>query len=277
MPNLLASDAIAAARVQLNDPSPQGRWSNGSLLGFLDRANKLLNRDVLFPEARWVIPTVANQQEYQIDPPVIETLRVYCNGQLLTPTTLQLLEGHQIGLYDQSGTGAPPTGSGAPPGVQGTHTPQWVAQSPETYPVQSGSYGGLAPNTTPWFPGRRPSYYWRGGFLGLVPAPASAGSYLVLEGVAQTPSITTTTTMTQWPTMCLDALVWKMCELAMFSDNSSSSSEARNYAASMYDKEMRRIRTWNRRRDGDMPRTPVLRTNRSGYITGNNRFGSGGF
>lgn len=273
--NLTVADCVNAERVQLNDPSAQGRWSNGSLTTLTDRASKMLSRDIYFPEARWVIPTIANQQEYQIDPAVIETLRVYLNGQLLTPTTLQLLEGHQTGLYDQSGNGVPPAGGGGPPGDTGVYTPQVWAQQPATFPVPNGQMG-LSPNGTAWYPGRRPAYYWRGGFLGIVPAPASAGSLITLDAIIQVPTLKALGDITEFPSICLDALVWKACELAMFADNSNSSAEARNYCASQYDREMRKLRTWNRRRDGDRPRTPTLRTNRSSYITGNNRSMSGG-
>jgi hypothetical protein len=282
MANGLTSDIITLARDWLDEPSNTGRFSDAFMVRQVNNASKYINRDIMFPLARYVISTVANQQQYVVDPAFLEVHAAYLNGQLIVPsdtaTAYGTLEGHQIGLYDQSGTGAPVSGSAAPSGVQGTYTPQWIAEAPESFPAPN-RMGGIGLTASVAFPGMRPMYTWEGGSFTLIPADSSNGTEnLVIRGIIIVPSITATTQYTLYPDSFNVALAWKTVEYCRFSDDSDRAAEARNYAASQYDKEMRQWRTWNRRRTGDQPQTLFVRTNRSAYLKGNQRFlrGNGG-
>jgi len=177
-------DVITLARSYLNDPSSAGRWSDATLINFYNIASQEVIRDVEFPESRVTTTTVANQQEYAT-PELITVYRVYLAGQLLTPTTLQVLEGHQSMDYDQNAlSGYPVTttqtpGSGGPPGTTGPYSPSWNVTPPAAYPV-ANAFGPPVADAQMWGPNQRPRYYFRGGSIGIVPAPA--GVYdLVLD------------------------------------------------------------------------------------------------
>lgn len=275
--NLLVSDIVNAALARMGETTTNTIRSNAVMIAWVDEASQVINRDVEFPECRWLINTLANYGEYALNPYAIKVDRVYLNGMLIIPTDegIQTLEGHQIGMYDDTGQNTSSNLSIAPvTGTNGTYIPAWMAQATSAYPPNT--LGGVSP-AQPWINGQRPRSYWRGGVIGIVPAPASAGTQnLVVEGVGGVPELENLNDSTQYPRNFLTALAWKVVELAKFADDSDRASESRNYAASQYDKHMRQLRTWNRRRTGDAPRTPKVKTNRSVYITGQNRYNSGG-
>jgi hypothetical protein len=202
---------------------------------------------------------------------------VYLNAQPLIPTDsdLNTLQGNQIGLYDQTATQGPVQAAGGdgPPGQTGAYMPQWVAAAPQAYPYPNYQLGVGAPTGLPYQPGDRGRYYWRGGEVGIVSPPAGTGETLVIEGILIVPTLTALTQTTYYPDTWALAIAWKICEFAKFSDDSDRAAEARNYAATQYDKLMADARMWQRRRTGDQPRTLQVRTRRSAYITGNNRYG----
>lgn len=275
---MIASDCITRARQLLNDPSNTGRWSDPTLLGYLSEAQQVLIRDVQFPESRIIVSTVADQQEYST-PELITVYRVYMNGQLLVPQDLQSLEGHQIQLYDQGlSTGAiepgvQTPGSGGPANNQGSYTPAVWVEPPATYPV-ANNYGTPAPDAAPWTPiasGGRPVYYWRGGFIGIVPAPAAGGYSLTIDCLIVPPDVTTLTQTMLFPNNMRMALVWKLIEYAKFSDDDTDAARQAQYASQSYEKEMRKLRINRRSYDGDSKRMPKFLTQRSFFQIGNNR------
>jgi len=270
--NALCSDFINRARLFLNDPNPGARWTDPAMINLANSATKTANRDVLFPQARWDIPIISGQGTYQISPAVITTDVVYVNGMILPQSSPDLMQGQQLGVNDQTGTNAvTATGVNIPDGATGIYTPQWISEGPATYPFLGIGASGLAP----WYNGYNPVYYWLGGYLGITPAPLGSG-YITMFGVPVVPDFVLTTDASYFPINFINAIAWKICELAKFSDDTDRSAEARNYAANQYEKEMRSLRTWNRRRKGDDTATPVVVTNRSYYVRGNNRtFNSG--
>jgi len=274
-----AQDVINLTRQLLNDPINTGRWSDAALLTFVDSANQDLGRDVRYPEGRLTGATLPNQQEYSLPFQIIKYYRVYLAGQLIVPTSIDTLEGRQIGLFDQGlnagnpyGTLPPsqPTGSGGPPGTQGTYTPAWNVQQPESYPV-ANVWGLPAPDAQPWTVGQRPRYYTRssGTVIGIVPAPLAAVD-LVIEGMFVPMQVTTTTQVLPYAWNYIRALAWKTCEYAYFSDNSDRSTQQYMYAAQCYEREMRKLRSDLRQADRQN-RGPKLLTYRSFYQLGNNR------
>lgn len=271
--NALTSDLVTGARDFLNDPSSGGRWTDTAMIRLANRAMKILNRDILFPQARWDITVVAGQYGYEIAPTNLTTDAVQCNGQLLSGTTKKAIQGQQLGYPSQGSASAiTATGIEIPGGATGSvYLPTWVAQGPATYPVPNG--GPLGPGS-PFYGGAQPQYFWDGGYLVVVPAP-QAGT-ITLWGVPVVPDVQYLTDGTYFPANCVTCLVWKMCEIAKFADDSDRAAEARNYAASQYEKEMRSLRVWNRRRTGDDSKVIVPRTRRSEYVKGNHKaFGFG--
>ena len=219
---MLASDPVTLARQWLNDTATGSgqRWSDATLIVFLNQAQWKLMRDVLFPSARMSIPTVPNQQEYQTGT-ILQTDSVYVNGQLAVPSDIPTLEGHQIGLYDQGlrgGNPAPVPGSAAPPSTSGPYAPTWSSVTPQGYPVANWS-GWPAPDSVPACTGQRPRYYFRGGFIGLVPAPANSPPLdtngnpipnLVIDGVFLPPAIGSLADPMVFPNHFTEALGWSL-------------------------------------------------------------------
>ena len=274
---MTSTDVLTLLRQVLSDTQTSGRWTDGTLLNFIDRGNKRLVRDVRFPDSRMTTPTVANQQEYQL-PPIILPLRIYVAGQLAIPSDIDTLEGHQTGLYDQttSTTGtAPLSGSGAASSA-GPFEPQWVEQTPLSYPVSNG-WQTPAPDSQPWFIGQRPRYYLRGGYLGLVPAPANTTPVTITVDCIRLPDTITASGQTLTvPDHFMDALVWAAASYAKFADDGQTSAASRDYAEQQYMARMRELRGWRKLYDeGDSPSGPKPLTYRARYSGYRKRTNSG--
>lgn len=267
-----ASDVIGLARANLSDTQAQGRYSDASMLLWASRTVQELVRRLKFPEARvtYTNGTIAQQQEYQF-PEMVRTLRVYVAGQLLVPTDLQTLEGHQILLYDQGGnTGVPNAGSGGPTGNAGTASPLWTTQSALAYPVLN-ALGYPSAGVQSWYQGRRPSYYWRGGYLGLVPAPIGGGYSLIVDGVALPPAIEADTDEISIPDSFVPTAACGVEVYALGSDRDDSSLQTRVNKAAEYEARIKELRAWVQRYNGDAPRGPKMFTLRSFYTRGSHR------
>lgn len=263
---MTANDPLTLLRLVLGDTNQSGRWTNGTLLSFIDRGNKRVVRDVKFPDSRLTTTTVANVGEYQL-PPIILPLRVYVAGQLAVPTDINTLEGHQVGLYDQTtgGTGALPANTSAPPGTTGPYAPQWVDQTPLSYPV-GNSWVTPAPDSQPWYNGQRPRYYLRGGYIGLVPAPANAVT-LTVDCVREPDTITATAQAMTTPDVFQDAIVWAAAAYCAYADSSSVGAAQRQIAEENYQRFMRDARAWRKMYDqGDSPGGPKPLTYRARYV-----------
>lgn len=274
---MISTDCKVLLRQILSDTNPSGRWSDPTLYNFIDRANKRIVRDVKFPDTRLTFPTVANQGEHQLPFVVILPLRVYVAGQLAVPSDIDTLEGHQIGMYDQTtqGTGTLPANLSAPPGTLGAYEPQWVQQTPLSYPV-ANSWMTPAPDSQPWYTGQRPRYYLRGGFLGLVPAPSNVVT-VCFDCIALPPTVNVDGQVMTTPDLFMDAIVWAAATYAKYADDSGSSHQSRDVAEQTYQARMRELRTWRKTYDqGDGPGGPKPLTYRTRYAGYRNRRNSGG-
>jgi hypothetical protein len=125
-----------------------------------------------------------------------------------------------------------------------------------------------------WAAGQRPRWYFKGGSLGIIPAPAGVYT-LVIYCLTVPPDAANLTDATLFPNNFRQALAWKICELAKFSDDGDRAAEQRTYAAGKYESEMRKLRANRKQYDGDQPRMPKLNTYRRGRQIGNNRQGEG--
>lgn len=125
-------------------------------------------RELQWPEATWTQNTLtppgasATAQEYQMPTDINKIFRVYLNGQRCRPSSIPLLEGDVIGLFNPNWRILP---SAVIPALTSMTTLQAV-------PITSGpSFSDLV-------------YYTRGGYLGFMPAPAVDGYPIVIEGAA---------------------------------------------------------------------------------------------
>ena len=267
-----ASDVLTQVRPLLGESSTAQRWSNQDLLGFIDSGQKTMVRTLLWPESRTIVTTTANIQEYDLNE-VLLVLRVYLQGQRLVETSIPTMEGDSLQLYDQTGTSAGPGGlitNGVPTLVTGDYTPQWTGEAAAAYPVAS-SLAPPGPTGQPAYVGQRPMYYLRGGNLGVVPLPA--GSYpLVLDIIRQPDTVNNTSQTLVLPSIAMDALAWKVCELAFFSDRTQSGAAQQMQAASQqYMKALTELKSWRQQYGGGTDEGIKMLTMRSFYTKGNNR------
>lgn len=272
---MLASDVLSYAKTLSGEGVTGQRWTDDQLRSFIDRAQKMVVRDLKWPPSRYEFKTTSTVQEYQLQE-VIKIEAVYLQGQPLIRTDKNILEGRFRNEYDQSGSGGGPGGlvvpNEAPVLVGNQYTPQWTSQTAAAYPVSSGVGFGY-PVNTPWYAGQRPRYYCNGGNIGFVPAPLGALT-VVCDVIAQPPTLQSNSDALVLPDIALDALAWKAVELMFFSDkDAGGSSDSRNYAMSQFQQSMRDLRSWKNGYDGDAARGPKPLTYRSFYVKGQNRNG----
>jgi hypothetical protein len=284
---MTAGDVVNLARAWGNDTASGAgqRFSDGTLLNFTTQAEYKLMRDVLFPACRISIPTVPNQQEYQVNATVLQTDSVYLNGQLCVPSDVRTLEGHQIGLYDQGRLGANPApvqpGSGLPPSTAGPFAPYWGTVTPQGYPVSNWS-GFPAPDAVPSCTNQRPRYYWRGatggsGYIGVTPAPSMSPPLdsndnpipnLVIDGVCLPPPVANLSDPMVFPPHFCEALAWNVVLQMKLSDDTNKTSDTRNFAMTSYRDSMRSLRMWVATFRGDAPDGPKFQSSRGFYSRG---------
>lgn len=273
-----ASDVISDVRSILAEPNPNGRWSDALLLGDLNIAIKELTRDIRFPESRGVFTTIAGVQEYALQEQ-LRILRVYYAGESLPRTDIPTMEGYQIQMYDNTAQGAGPGGliePGQPsPLLQTPCAPQWTSVPAQSAPVMEGMGTSFAqPYSQPWYPGRRPVYYLRGGNLGIVPAPAGAVT-VVIDAIRQPASLTNTSQELMLPDICRQCLMWRTVFLCYASDRGEGAEVLRGIADKNYQSELLEVRHWSNTYSGTAQGVKVL-TQRSVVGTrGNHRIGSG--
>lgn len=270
---MLASDAIAYERILLSAVAGGNqRWSDAALLTLTDRAVKMTVAKVLFPESRLSLTTTANLQEYAL-PEMHGIARIYLNGQRLTPVpgNIDTLEGSQILFNDDTGTGTPVAGSGGPPGAGGAMQPEWVVQTPVSYPYLN-TWGAPKPNAQPWFQGQPPRFYRRSGSIGVVPAPNGAFS-LVVEGVRVPSTLTSTGQTVIVPDNFMEAIANWVMYRALAADKDELAQQMSRNALNDFDREIRTLRTWKRQYTGDDDQILPM-TYRGRYRYGGNRSGS---
>lgn len=253
------------------DTSSTGRWSDATLINWIDQGNKRMIGDILFPDCKVVVETVGGVQIYQF-PLMLEVDGIYLAGEIIVPSDLATLEGRQIGYYDNSsgGTTQSPAPYGDQPiGTTGQSAPAWTVTEPASYPDSTGTWssGFPAPNAAPWTPYQRPRYYWRGGWLGLPRIPANDGVPIQVDGVRQPDTIpyvtnggvTVAQPMTS-PENFKPGIVWAAACWAFFSNNDDNSRKQNALCESNYQAEKKRMLSWRGTWEGKKPETPMVRT-----------------
>lgn len=242
-------------------PADNGRWSDATLMKYLDRANKKVVRKVRFPDSRIVWQTVAGQQLYQIPTVILEPRAVYLGGQLLVPTTLDVLEGRQIQLYDQRGQGTQSAGSDGPVGNLGVGVPVWSIMPPLTAPF-NGRWTYPAPDAQPQGASQQYRYYRRGGYLGITPAPAQSGVYLEFDALRLPDTLTTNAQVMTVPDNFMEALCWRAAVMTAFSSKTQMSEAELQDAKNEYQEAIVELMTWRDTQEdvgADMPKVMTYR------------------
>lgn len=238
------------------------RFTTSIVTEYANRAQMQVALEVDFPEATQIFPAIQNQREYQL-PELLKILRVYITApggviQELIPTDIPTLEGDYLHQFDNS--------SGQ---VQGspTQTSQWQAQQSAAFPGVNNGFTGAGsapvPTNSAWSANKRPAWYMRGGFIGIVPAPISSGQYsLVVDYIPSPPILNISSDTSLFPAVFKDAIIWQMVAYARYSDNQS----AYQAAIAMYQDQMAsKVRPWLDRMQAYKPKTFVPRTVRSQY------------
>lgn len=241
---MLASEVTARIRQELADPNTSGRYSEAELLGLVSDAQRLLTRVCKWPKGVLLGQTIANQMEYVL-PEVERVDYVYVAGQPILPTTVEQLQGNQIGFYDESGPG---------------YTPQWVSAPASAYPISS-SMGGYNQMGLPFYPGQRPQYYLRGGNIGFVPPPV--GTYNMMVYCIPVPAaVTTDQQVLVFPSQAKEALVWRCVADEMFADQNDTLMQI---AEAKYQENLKLLLSTLKSLNHDKPSQPMVRTYRNMY------------
>jgi len=258
------------------DEASTKRFTAADVAQLATRAQNQVAFEVDHPESTQNILLVSGQQEYQLID-LMKLLRVYTAvfnsdnpnfpftfKQELIATNIGTLEGDVIQRYDNS--------SGIVP-----QTSKYIAQQPELYPYAGGpnnarGFGNNScepyPTNMPWSScNSRPSYYLRGGYIGVVPIPLQSNppTYLMIDCTPAPPALVNTTDNSIYPDIFLEAIVWKMIEYASYSDHNS----AQMQAAQMYQNEVTmKINPWIQRLQATRPKTMVPITKRTYFRRG---------
>lgn len=193
--------------------------------------------DIQWPENSLTFDTVANIQEYNLDPTVNIIFRVYVNGNRVPATTIPLLEGDVQQIFDASWKVLP-----------AISVPALTSGSTTTVPITAGP--GFA----------RMQYYIRGtvtagtnvGLIGFVPKPAAI--YPVIIDAAIIPATPATGDTLAFPDRFKDGLAWGGVKRFLYSDRRLQEAQGAEQLEQM---EKIRAMSW-RRRHGGYDQLPII-------------------
>jgi len=258
--NVTTAYVLATLRNALAEQNSTGRWTDPLLLNWVDRAHKALVKRVLWPSTTNLISLQNGIATYDMSSDTffpagipLRILRITVGGQVLVPTTIDIMEGTQTDTFDDSFT---PT--------MGT---QWEAQTPQTYPVITNSGDGPIPQTI-WSANnglQRPRYYIQGPLLGIIPTPSGTP----LARIWNVPSPVTLTNGASetllFPDIATDYVVAKALEFAYRSDGDNDTA---NNQRSIAKEEESEVREWIQGLQGDFGERPHPWTYRNGFQGG---------
>lgn len=240
MANLALSDLLAAVRFFLSEPSTQGRFPDPELTTYINMACVQTMIRVEWPEATYSLTSDGVHREYPL-PELYALLRVYVAGQECVPTTIPLLEGDALQIYDNSGT---------------NQVPQWT-QAPFTgYPVASGVSMPNS-NALPYFTGQRPSYYTRNsGILGILPPP-TAGWNVAIDVYPAPPTLVNPGDLTFFPQLFKEAIAWQAMTYAFFAENDQGANQTMQICAAQFEKQATILTAWKSKFVRNLPNQPM--------------------
>lgn len=266
------SDIDSFARGLLAEPYTD-RFSEAQMYQWISQAQREIARETRCFEGRKCIQLQPNLQEYPL-PKLVGIKRVYVAGpgwaQRITHTSIPQMEGDQLRIYDQSGTGsttAQPNSGNVTGAGMNTFTPVWLTLPPAPYPVENSDFG-IGYNPLPMIPGRRPQYYLRGiGRIGLVPPPI-ASYFLVLDIAETTEEIdvaTVTSLESPFPDDFKEALSWYTLHFAYHSDQSVGADSLAADAMANYMACLAKMQSFVHNINEDDPEGPYMLTHRAFY------------
>lgn len=211
-------------RLLINDSDNQGRFSDADVLSASTQGCRAISLAARFPEYQITTTSIADRQEYTL-PEVVNIKRVYVAGQRIPQTSIAALEGAQLRVFDQSGTG---------------QVPLWKTAASAAYPV-TADCGFPAPSPDLYYIGQRPEFYQRGeSTIGLVPPPANAVT-ITVEGIAFPPQIQALSDKTIYPRQYLEAIAWYAASRLLFADSDMTRSQI---AMGSYEGAKRELMDW---------------------------------
>ena len=240
------------------EPSTR-RFTQAIIADFVNGAQTQLAFEVSFPEASLTFPIANGTREYQL-PELLKILRVYMLGpdgsqQPLFGTDIPTLEGEIQETYDNT--------SGA---VEGSpvQSPLWLTAAAQSYPVTQTQIGGRVPTKSPYYPYSRPSYYLRGGYIGITIPPISTSpqTQIKVDYIPVPPNLNSNADVSIFPSLFLDAIAWKTIEYMRVSDNLSSAADA----TARYNNEVaNKINPWIWSLQANRPKSLVPTTRRTQF------------
>lgn len=163
-------------------------------------------------------------------------------------------------------------GSGGAPGTLGPYAPAWSVQEPATYPVQNTWFGAMRPDAQPYNFTQPPRYYWRGGYIAVVPNILNAGATIAIDCVRQPDTINAVGQVMTSPDIFMDAIAWDAISMAHFSAADSKSIALAEGASNMYKEHLHEILLWKGDFKGDAFNGPKLLTQRNRMGRARSRF-----
>lgn len=260
---MTAGDLINDLRIKIAEPNTN-RWTDSYLLQIATDATNDIALDVDFPEASYVIYTVAGQREY----PMIENikvLRVYLEVPTVSQTPLPgsdipTLEGDILMTYDQSSS----TVTG-----QVGFSPQFIAEAAQAYPLGNSDPTGVVASALPYSSvtasGQRGTYYLRGGSIGVVPPPVYGSGvqgsswWIVVDHIPIQPTFANDTNLSIYPRFYINAIVARMAEICYNADKSAMA----DVMKAEYQEQVYKLRSWLYNRQATKPKRFVPLTKRT--------------
>jgi hypothetical protein len=225
-------DLIARVRNATGDFRP-ANWNDMRIIQLINDAQAALSLRLDFPRQSIPIPTIANQREYQL-PELVKLWCVYIQSpdgsiQEAFGTDISTIQGDNLQGYDNTSG----TQMGAP-----IQSPQWLTGQPVPYPYQTAQVGGWVPTKLPWqnTTAQRNAFYLRGGYIGILPVPATSTSTILVDCVPAPPLLVQTFDQSLFPLSFANALKWKV--IADMRDSDSPGSQSVTLALQRYESEL---------------------------------------
>lgn len=232
------SEELTYFRVLVSEPDNTGRWSDTDATNLINQSRYSIALEVDWPQGNISCTTTGSVTEYAL-PAITKVLRVYLAGQVIIPGSIPTLQGDQIEFYDQTAT---------------NNQPQWNNQTAATYPVSGTSFGAPYPSSLPFMAGMRPTWYLRGGSIGLIPPPVAAYT-LSIDVVPRPAALVNLTDIDNcYDQFFKEAICQGAAALAAQADKDSDSYQI---AANAREKALGRIKSWLADLQSGAPKGPM--------------------
>lgn len=244
------SDLETAFRDRVADTDTAGRFPSAEVIRFMNTGQNQLALDIRWPEATLTGVTANGTQEIALPESALAVNRVYVGGQELVPSSIPILEGIPLEMYDQTGK---------------SQQPEWITleqapfASPTSYPVANTAMFFPVPQV-PGAP-QRPTYYTRGANLGIIPVPNGIFT-ITISVIAKPVTLVNPGDICVFPEICKEAIIFYMMMMAKESDRHLDEAE---YFDRAYARQVVKVRTWRDKFNPGRKKRPVITTYRGFY------------